>query len=68
MANVPSCLNIQIHVSFTLYVVFLVTKWIQLFCKAPLSMGLPKQENWNELLFPPLGSLLNPGIEAVFLH
>ena len=44
----------------------LVTKWVQVFCKAPLSMGLPKQENWNELLFPPPGNLPNPGIETVF--
>ena len=44
----------------------LVTKWVQVFCKAPLSMGLPKQEIWNELLFPPPGNLPNPGIETVF--
>ena len=44
----------------------LVTKWVQVFCKAPLSMRLPKQENWNELLFPPPGNLPNPGIETVF--
>ena len=33
-------------------------------CKAPLSMGFPRQEYWNGLPFPPSGDLLDPGIEA----
>ena len=32
-------------------------------CQAPLSMGLPRQEYWSELLFPSPGGLPNPGIE-----
>ena len=31
--------------------------------QAPLSMGFPKQEYWNELSFPSPGDLPNPGIE-----
>ena len=31
--------------------------------QAPLSMGFPKQEYWNGLLFPSPGDLPNPGIE-----
>ena len=29
-----------------------------------LSMGFPRQEYWNGLLFPSAGDLPNPGIEA----
>ena len=32
-------------------------------CQAPLSMGLPKQEYWSRLPFPPPGDHLDPGIE-----
>ena len=31
--------------------------------QSPLSMGLPKQENWSGLPFPSPGDLPNPGIE-----
>ena len=31
--------------------------------QAPLSMGIPRQEHWSGLLFPPPGYLPNPGIE-----
>ena len=31
--------------------------------QAPLSMGFPRQEYWNELSFPPPGDLPDPGIE-----
>ena len=34
---------------------------------APLPMGLPRQEYWSGLPFPPPGDLLNPGIEPVSL-
>ena len=34
-------------------------------CQAPLSMGLPRQEYWNGLPFPPPGDLLDPGIEPM---
>ena len=32
-------------------------------CQAPLSMGFFRHEYWNELQFPPLGDLPNPGIK-----
>ena len=35
-------------------------------CKAPLSMGFPRQEYWSGLLFPLPGDLPSPGIELVF--
>ena len=31
--------------------------------QAPLSIGLPSQEYWSGLPFPPPGDLPNPGIE-----
>ena len=33
--------------------------------QAPLSMGFPRQESWNGLLFPSPGALPDPGIEPV---
>ena len=33
-------------------------------CKAPLSMGVPRQENWSRLPFPSPGDLPDPGIES----
>ena len=33
--------------------------------QAPLSMGLPRQEYWNELLFPSPGDIPDPGIELL---
>ena len=30
--------------------------------QAPLSMGLPKEEDWRGLQFPPPGDLPDPGI------
>ena len=32
-------------------------------CKAPLSMGFPRQEYWSGLPFPSPGDLPNPGIK-----
>ena len=32
-------------------------------CQIPLSMGLSREEYWSGLLFPPLGSFPDPGIE-----
>ena len=32
---------------------------------APLSMGSPRQEYWNGLIFPPPGELPDSGIEPV---
>ena len=39
-----------------------VSLWI-LAHQTPLSMGFPRQEYWNGLLFPSPGDLPNPGIE-----
>ena len=48
----------------------LVTQGVQLFAspqtvahQPPLSMGLPRQENWSQSPFPPPGDLPDPGIE-----
>ena len=35
--------------------------------QAPLSMGISRQESWNELPFPPPGELTNPGIKPTHL-
>ena len=35
--------------------------------QAPLCMGLPSQEHWSGLPFPPPEHLLDPGIEPAFL-
>ena len=32
-------------------------------CQASLAMGVPRQEYWSALPFPPPGDLLAPGIE-----
>ena len=40
----------------------LVTPWTVAH-QAPLSMGFPRQQYWNELPFPSLGDLPDPGIE-----
>ena len=40
----------------------LATPWT-VGCQAPLSIGFPRQEYWNGLLFPSPGGLSNPGIE-----
>ena len=39
-----------------------VTPWT-VACTAPLSIGFPRQENWNGLSFPSSGDLPNPGME-----
>ena len=41
-----------------------VTPW-PVALQAPLSMGFPKQEYWNGLLFPSPGHLLDPGTEPM---
>ena len=33
--------------------------------QAPLSMGLPRQEYWSGLPFPPPGDIPDPGIEPI---
>ena len=35
--------------------------------QAPLSMGLPRQEYWSRLLFPPSGDFPEPGIKPTAL-
>ena len=49
-------------VSFFSYVGLFVTPWAVV-CQAPLSMGFPRQEYWNGLLFPSPEDLPDPGIE-----
>ena len=44
------------------HVLLLVTPWI-VACQAPLSMGFSWKKYWRGLPFPPLGDLLDPGIE-----
>ena len=39
-----------------------MTPWT-ITCKAPLSMGFPKQEYWSGLPLPTPGDLPDPGIE-----
>ena len=41
---------------------FIVTAWT-IAHQAPLSVGLPWQESWCGLPFPPLGDLPDPGIK-----
>ena len=36
-------------------------------CKAPLSMGFPRQKYWSRLPFPPSWDLPDPGIEPMSL-
>ena len=43
-----------------------VTPWT-VACKAPLSVGLSKQEYWSRLSFPLPGDLTNPAIEHTSL-
>ena len=42
-----------------------VTPWT-VACKAPLSVGFPREEYWSGLLFPSPGDLLHPGMEPTF--
>ena len=37
-------------------------------CQAPLSMGFPRQEYWNELPFPSPGDLPDPGIKLMSIE
>ena len=36
--------------------------------QVPLSMGFSRQEYWSGMPCPPLGGLLNPGVEPCLLH
>ena len=53
--------SIIVSVSCSLAKLF-VTLWT-IACQAPLSMGLPSQEYWSRLPFPPPGDLPDAGIE-----
>ena len=46
------------------HVQLFVTPWTVV-CQAPLSTGLPRQEYWSELPFPPPGDLPDPWIEPL---
>ena len=54
------------HAQLLSHIQLFETPWT-LARQAPLSMGLPRQENWSGLLFLPLGDLPHPGIELVSL-
>ena len=45
----------------------LVTPWT-VARQASLAMGLPRQEFWSGLLFPPPEDLIDPGLEPCLLH
>ena len=45
----------------------LVTPWT-VACRAPLSMGFPRQEHWSGLPCPPPGGLPDPGVKLHLLH
>ena len=58
--NISSCMCAQ---SLS-HVLLFATPWT-VDHKAPLSMGLPRQEYWSGLPFPSPGDLPGPGIEPV---
>ena len=47
------------------HVQLFVTPWTVAH-QGPLSVGLPRQEYWNGLPFPPPGDLPDPGIKPLF--
>ena len=54
-ANIPCC-----SLVVTLCLIFFATSCTVAY-QAPLSMGFPRQEYWNGLLFPSPGNLPSPG-------
>ena len=54
----------QLHAHSLSHVRLFATPWT-VACKAPLSMGFPKQEYWSGLSCPPPAYLSNPGIEPL---
>ena len=63
-------LNIEYNYNACLSLCYAVLSCLQLFVtpwtvaqQVPISMGFSKQEYWSGLPRPPLGNLLNPGIE-----
>ena len=52
-----------VKVLVTGHVPLFVTSWTTAL-QAPLSTGFSRQEYWSGLLFPSLGDLPDPGIEA----
>ena len=61
-------LSIFVSVSVCLLsrVLLFVTPWT-VACRAPLSVGFPRQEYWSALPFSPPGDLPDPEIESVSL-
>ena len=49
------------------HVRFFATPWTIAY-QAPLSIGLPRQENWSEWLLPPLGDLPDAGIKTCVFY
>ena len=56
--------NSFMHTSMLNCVQLFATPWTAAH-QTPLSMGLPKQQYWSGLPFPPLGDLPDPGIKLV---
>ena len=56
--------NIVVAVQLLSCVCLFVTPWTAA-CLVPLSMGFPRQKNWNGLPFPSPGDLPDPRIEPV---
>ena len=57
-----SCKRLCMHAKSLSCVQLFETPWT-VACKAPLSMGFPRQEYWRGLPCPPPGDLPNSGIE-----
>ena len=49
-----------LHMCTLSHIWLFMTPWTES-CQAPVSMKFPRQEYWNELPFPSLGDLLDPG-------
>ena len=60
-----SKLLFTMHAQLLSQVQLSVTPWTVVH-QAPLSVGFPRQEYWDGLLFPPQGGLPDPGAESTF--
>ena len=62
--SITPFMMVCIPTQFLSQVQLFVTPWT-VACQAPLSMGFPKQDYWNELPFPIPGNHPNPEIDSV---
>ena len=58
--NISLCSVCDVHAQSLSSVRLFATPWT-VACQVPLSMGLPRQEYWSELSFPPPGDLSYQG-------